>query len=61
MILTILALLIGVIGAILLSFGAWLVYPPAGFIAGGVLCLLWSFLVARALSPGTGTKPQGGD
>jgi hypothetical protein len=39
MILMILAPLIGVIGAALFSYGAWLVFPPAGFITAGVLCL----------------------
>ncbi|WP_347254378.1 hypothetical protein [Leminorella grimontii] len=52
MILTILALIVGVAGALLLSIGAWMIYPPAGFIAGGVLCLAWSFLAARAPQKG---------
>jgi len=50
MILTILTPLIGVLGALLLSFGAWLIYPPAGYIAGGALCLSWSWLMAKFLS-----------
>ena len=49
MILMILAPLVGVLGAILLSFGAWVIYPPAGYITGGILCLLWSWLVSRYL------------
>jgi hypothetical protein len=28
-----------VAGAASISYGAWLAYPPAGFILGGVLCL----------------------
>jgi CHASE2 domain-containing sensor protein len=43
MILMILAPLIGVIGAALFSYGAWLVFHPAGFITAGVLCLFWSW------------------
>lgn len=50
MILTILTPLVGVLGAILLSFGAWMIYPPAGYIAGGLLCLTWSWLVAKFIS-----------
>lgn len=50
MILMILAPLVGVLGAILLSFGAWVIYPPAGYITGGILCLLWSWLVSLSLS-----------
>lgn len=47
MILTVLTLLVGVLGALLLSFGAWMVFPPAGFIVGGLLCLMWSWWVAK--------------
>ncbi|WP_225658729.1 hypothetical protein, partial [Klebsiella michiganensis] len=47
MILMILAPLIGVIGAALFSYGAWLVFPPAGFITAGVLCLFWSWAVSK--------------
>lgn len=50
MILTILTPLIGVLGAFLLSFGAWMIYPPAGYITGGLLCLSWSWLMAKLLS-----------
>ncbi|QLY37558.1 hypothetical protein HV164_13990 [Citrobacter freundii] len=49
MILMILAPLVGVLGALLLSFGAWQIYPPAGFVVGGALCLFWSWMVARYL------------
>lgn len=41
---------IGLAGALLLAFGSWLVFPPAGFIVGGVLCLIWSFMSARAIA-----------
>ena len=49
MFLIILAPLVGVLGALLLAYGAWLIYPPAGFVVAEVLCLLWSWLVARYL------------
>ena len=49
MILMILAPLVGVLGALLLSYGTWLIYPPAGFVVGGALCLFWSWMVARYL------------
>lgn len=32
--------LAGVAGAGAIAYGAWLVYPPAGFIVGGVLLLI---------------------
>lgn len=52
MILNILTPTVGVLGALLLSYGAWLVYPPAGFIVGGGLCLFWSWLVSKYLLRG---------
>ncbi|MCZ5841194.1 hypothetical protein O5274_27925, partial [Escherichia coli] len=32
MIMLILAPLVGVLGALLLAYGAWRIYPPAGFV-----------------------------
>ncbi|MCJ3024296.1 hypothetical protein LLF05_05870 [Escherichia coli] len=52
MFLIILTPLVGVLGALLLAYGAWLIYPPAGFVVGGALCLCWSWLVARYLDRG---------
>ncbi|HFU2264159.1 TPA: hypothetical protein ACH478_003979 [Escherichia coli] len=49
MFLIILAPLVGVLGALLLAYGAWLIYSPAGFVVAGGLCLFWSWLVARYL------------
>lgn len=49
MFLIILTPLVGVLGALLLSYGTWLIYPPAGFVVAGALCLFWSWLVARYL------------
>lgn len=48
--LIILNFLIGLIGAGLVSYGAWLYSPVAGFIVGGAFCLLWSYLGARSAS-----------
>ncbi|EBY2674485.1 hypothetical protein DVF44_23195 [Salmonella enterica subsp. enterica serovar Schwarzengrund] len=50
MLMTFLSLFIGLAGAILLSAGAWLILPAAGLITGGLICLLWSFLIARSMS-----------
>ena len=61
MILMILAPLIGVIGAALFSYGAWLVFPPAGFITAGVLCLFWSWAVSKYLSAPRNVHNEGGD
>ncbi|EHX32908.1 putative membrane protein [Escherichia coli DEC12C] len=52
MFLIILTPLVGVLGVLLLAYGAWLIYPPAGFVVAGVLCLCWSWLVARYLDRG---------
>jgi len=37
----------GLGGAGLCAYGAWLIYAPAGFIAGGVLLLAGAWLSAR--------------
>ncbi|HIH9695371.1 TPA: hypothetical protein ACYU9I_004950 [Klebsiella pneumoniae] len=50
MLITILSFIIGLAGALLVSAGAWLLLPAAGFITGGILCLLWSFFIARSVS-----------
>ncbi len=42
--------LVGLAGGGLLSYGAWLLLPAAGFIVAGGLCLGWSYLVSRLLS-----------
>lgn len=34
-------------GAGALSYGAWLAYPPAGFIAGGLLLVVGGVMAAR--------------
>lgn len=39
----------GFAGAGAISYGAWLIYVPAGFLAGGVLLMALSFLFGRKL------------
>ena len=34
---------------IMLIFAPLVIYPPAGFVVAGALCLFWSWLVARYL------------
>ncbi|WP_319798315.1 hypothetical protein [Nitrobacter sp.] len=36
----------GLAGAASVSYGAWMIYPPAGFIVGGALMMLGSVLTA---------------
>ncbi|MEX0445512.1 hypothetical protein [Xenorhabdus sp. SGI246] len=55
-ILIIAALLVGLAGGGLLSYGAWLLLPAAGFIVSGSLCLGWSYLVSRMLSQKPGKE-----
>ncbi len=38
--------LAGLSGVGLVSYGAWLIYPPAGFIVGGSLLILGALLLA---------------
>ena len=35
------------LGTMLIAYGAWLVYEPAGFITGGVLCVVGGVFVAK--------------
>jgi hypothetical protein len=48
MLIPIVIFLVGLVGAALVAFGAWLLAPPAGYIVAGVLCLAWSWMAARA-------------
>lgn len=36
-------------GAAAISYGAWLIYAPAGFIAGGALLIAGGVLMARGV------------
>lgn len=38
--------LAGLCGVGLVSYGAWLVYPPAGFIVGGAMLIVGALLLA---------------
>lgn len=38
----------GVAGAASVSYGAWLIYEPAGFIVGGSIVLAAALLAARS-------------
>ena len=38
--------LAGLSGVSLVSYGAWLIYPPAGFMVGGWLLIVGALLVA---------------
>lgn len=39
----------GLAGAGLVSYGAWMIYPPAGYIVAGILCMVIALL--------SGTRP----
>ena len=38
--------LAGLCGVGLVSYGAWMIYPPAGFITGGLLLIIGALMVA---------------
>lgn len=44
--------LLAIIGAVLISIGAGLIYQPAGLIVGGSLCIATAIIAARAFSGG---------
>ena len=43
--------LAGLCGVGFLSYGAWLIYPPAGFIVGGTLLIVGALLAAIGSRP----------
>ncbi|WP_414651651.1 hypothetical protein [Hafnia paralvei] len=52
--------MVGITGALFLTYGVWRIYPPAGFIVAGLLCLVWSFLVSRMLGTQMGNPDKEG-
>ena len=38
--------LAGLCGVGLVSYGAWLIHPPAGFITGGILLIVGALLIS---------------
>lgn len=38
--------LAGLCGVGLVSYGTWMIYPPAGFITGGILLIVGALLIA---------------
>ncbi len=43
---------LGFAGAAAISYGAWLIYVPAGFLVGGALLMALSVLFGRKLEAG---------
>lgn len=43
-------LVAGIIGLALITIGAWMIYPPAGFIIAGLGLLTWSYIISRAMA-----------
>jgi hypothetical protein len=42
----------GYAGASAIAYGAWLVYPPAGFLVGGALLIVGAMLYGRKFAAG---------
>ena len=40
------------LGSILITYGAWLIYRPAGFIVGGILLIGWSMATIGTVTTG---------
>ena len=38
----------GLCGVGLITYGAWLIYPPAGFITGGILLVVGVYLLSAS-------------
>ncbi|MCP4595750.1 hypothetical protein [Neptuniibacter sp.] len=59
MLIAIITFLVGIIGVGLVSFGAWQIFPPAGLIVCGTLCLAWSYLMSKAAASRSVTPTEG--
>ncbi|MDM5067300.1 hypothetical protein [Aeromonas salmonicida] len=53
--------LVGLLGAAALAYGASLYSQPLGWIIGGLLGLLWSFLMSRSVAAAEFAKRKQGD
>jgi hypothetical protein len=49
----------GAAGAVLLAYGAWLVYRPAGYLTAGGLLLAFGFEINRTPKPPPVQEPEG--
>ncbi|ELK0299905.1 hypothetical protein QJE18_002942 [Salmonella enterica] len=54
MLINIIVFLVGLSGALLVSAGAWMIYPPAGLVAGGLLLMMISWMAARSVASAGG-------
>ena len=50
MLINYLTFFVGLLGACLISVGAWLIAPEAGLIVAGCICVGWSLVAAKAYS-----------
>ena len=53
--------IVGLLGAAALAYGASLYAPPLGWIVGGLLCLIWSLMMSRAVAAAEFSKRHRGD
>ena len=53
--------IVGLLGAAALAYGASLYAPPLGWIGGGLLCLIWSLMMSRAVAAAEFAKRHKGD
>lgn len=57
----IIGFLVGLLGVGLVSYGAWLYAPPAGYVICGLLCLCFSWMVSRSVAVRSEPRSQQGD
>nr|WP_294549941.1 hypothetical protein [uncultured Rhodopila sp.] len=51
--------LAGIAGAGLVSWGVWQIYPPAGYVAGGILLMAGAWFAARGnVAPPAAPPPE---
>lgn len=54
MLINIIVFLVGLSGALLISVGAWMIYPSAGLMVGGLLLMITSWMAARSVASAGG-------
>lgn len=51
MLIAIFTFITGIMGALIVSYGAWLVYAPAGYLTAGIFLMATSYFWARSAQP----------
>lgn len=48
--LNIIIFIVGILGGVLVSYGAWLIMPAYGLITAGIICITWSYIASKFIA-----------